>query len=235
MVNEGKIKSYHAERGFGFIDVVGNTKDLFFHSRDFPQPHIAPRIGEKLQFIIVEQQGKFKAERIVRLELGTMQPPPASASLVRPSHRLTAKPQKTVCKSKYLIVLGLLMVAGLVIFAYTKYQNSQQQKQLRTQQLIEAQRHIVEEQRRAQGDLPRRAEREHSAVGRQTAPGHSTAAHPAPAKPSVQTVSQFRCDGRTHCSQMRSYEEAVFFLNNCPGTKMDGNGDGIPCERQFGK
>ena len=43
----------------------------------------------------------------------------------------------------------------------------------------------------------------------------------------------FRCDGRQHCSQMTSYEEAKFFLDNCPNTKMDGDKDGIPCERQF--
>lgn len=45
----------------------------------------------------------------------------------------------------------------------------------------------------------------------------------------------FQCDGRQHCSQMSSYDEAVFFLRNCPNTKMDGDGDGIPCERQFGR
>jgi hypothetical protein len=47
----------------------------------------------------------------------------------------------------------------------------------------------------------------------------------------------FRCDGRTHCSQMTSCEEATFFLQNCPGVKMDGDrggrGDGVPCERQW--
>ena len=43
----------------------------------------------------------------------------------------------------------------------------------------------------------------------------------------------FKCDGRTHCSQMTSCQEAKFFLKNCPDTKMDGNNDGIPCERQF--
>ena len=45
--------------------------------------------------------------------------------------------------------------------------------------------------------------------------------------------TQFSCDGRTHCSQMNSYEEALFFLRNCPNTQMDGNNDGEPCERQF--
>ena len=44
---------------------------------------------------------------------------------------------------------------------------------------------------------------------------------------------QYRCDGRTHCSQMTSCQEATFFLKNCPGTKMDGNNDGVPCEKQW--
>ena len=48
----------------------------------------------------------------------------------------------------------------------------------------------------------------------------------------VGSVAKYRCDGRTHCSQMTSCEEATFFLKNCPGTKMDGDNDGIPCERQ---
>lgn len=46
-------------------------------------------------------------------------------------------------------------------------------------------------------------------------------------------TQSFKCDGRTHCSQMRSCEEATFFLQNCPGVKMDGNNDGIPCEKQW--
>ncbi|MFZ3037427.1 MAG: excalibur calcium-binding domain-containing protein [Rugosibacter sp.] len=45
-----------------------------------------------------------------------------------------------------------------------------------------------------------------------------------------QPTENFSCDGRQHCSQMRSRAEAEFFLKNCPGTKMDGDNDGIPCE-----
>jgi len=44
---------------------------------------------------------------------------------------------------------------------------------------------------------------------------------------------RFQCDGRTHCSQMTSCAEATYFLQNCPGTKMDGNNDGVPCEKQW--
>lgn len=43
----------------------------------------------------------------------------------------------------------------------------------------------------------------------------------------------FTCDGRAYCSQMRSCAEATYFIRQCPGTHMDGDGDGVPCERQL--
>src|SRR5471032_2463066 len=45
--------------------------------------------------------------------------------------------------------------------------------------------------------------------------------------------SQFTCDGRTRCSQMTSCDEATYFIQHCPNTTMDGDHDGIPCERQW--
>lgn len=52
----------------------------------------------------------------------------------------------------------------------------------------------------------------------------ATEEEPAPA---------FSCDGRTRCSQMTSCAEATFFIQNCPGTEMDGDRDGVPCEKQW--
>jgi len=46
---------------------------------------------------------------------------------------------------------------------------------------------------------------------------------------------KFHCDGRVHCSQMTSCEEATYVLQHCPGAQMDGDGDGIPCEKQWCK
>jgi hypothetical protein len=43
----------------------------------------------------------------------------------------------------------------------------------------------------------------------------------------------FVCEGKTRCSEMHSCDEAKFYLKNCPNTKMDGDGDGIPCESQW--
>lgn len=47
---------------------------------------------------------------------------------------------------------------------------------------------------------------------------------------STSTPSNFHCDGRQHCSEMTSCAEAKMFLENCPGMKMDGDHDRIPCE-----
>jgi len=47
-----------------------------------------------------------------------------------------------------------------------------------------------------------------------------------------QAVS-FQCSGKTHCSEMVSCDEAKFYLNHCPGSVTDGDGDGIPCEDQW--
>lgn len=71
---------------------------------------------------------------------------------------------------------------------------------------------------------------ETAAESRQSAPA---VVRSAPLTTSTASAPDFRCDGRTRCTQMRSCAEATFFLNNCPGVQMDGNRDGIPCERQW--
>ncbi|PML53113.1 cold shock domain-containing protein [Vibrio breoganii] len=43
----------------------------------------------------------------------------------------------------------------------------------------------------------------------------------------------FSCQGKTHCSQMTSCNEAMFYLDNCPNVKIDGDNDSIPCESQL--
>ncbi|WP_024298051.1 cold shock domain-containing protein [Methylomicrobium lacus] len=54
-----------------------------------------------------------------------------------------------------------------------------------------------------------------------------------PVVESVIPEQHFQCQGKVYCSQMTSREEAEFYLDNCPGTKMDGDMDGVPCENQF--
>ena len=59
-------------------------------------------------------------------------------------------------------------------------------------------------------------------------------AHRAPpARSTPDRRNEFQCSGKTKCSQMISCDEAQFYLAHCPDTLMDGDGDGIPCERQW--
>jgi Excalibur calcium-binding domain/Domain of unknown function (DUF4124) len=58
---------------------------------------------------------------------------------------------------------------------------------------------------------------------------------PTTSKPPVASMlsSSFSCDGRRYCTQMKSCAEAKYFQAYCPGVKMDGDKDGIPCEKQW--
>lgn len=111
----------------------------------------------------------------------------------------------------FLKLLLLLLVPLLVIIgAYTYYQNHQSVQQ------------FTESTNPARLNNPFESELVHQ----------TSAQADSRAAPSQQTTT-FRCDGRQHCSQMSSRAEAVFFINNCPETKMDGDNDSVPCEKQF--
>ena len=83
------------------------------------------------------------------------------------------------------------------------------------------------------------AERQQKLSQAAVAPGAQKArsvGEPTPALAATQTAlpaTARKCDGRKVCSQMTSCAEAKYFLANCPGTKMDGDRDGIPCEEQW--
>ena len=46
-------------------------------------------------------------------------------------------------------------------------------------------------------------------------------------------LQNYTCEGKQHCSEIESCEEAKFYILNCPDTKMDSDNDGIPCESQW--
>ncbi len=249
MFIEGKIKHYNSTRGFGFIQVEDEPKDIFFHIKDFPSWHIKPNEGELLKFRVIEEQGEFKASDIVRLNLkpeeqALLEKHSFNYRSVPPAEKIVL-PRKSVSRLKYMVFFVLIVIAGLGFVAYQKVQDHRVAKQIKAEQLIQKQKRIVEQQREALGNLP---DRILSAQGRKNLDtvGYGVNAQQvsttssAPLEASKlaaveknEQVSKFTCDGRTHCSQMRSYDEAVFFIRNCPNTQMDGNHDGEPCEKQF--
>lgn len=63
-------------------------------------------------------------------------------------------------------------------------------------------------------------------------PDVSQVVQPLPGAPPAASA-QFECEGKRHCSEMSSCKEATFYIRSCPNTNMDGDHDGIPCERQL--
>lgn len=192
MLLEGKIKTYNAERGFGFIEIEGQQKDVFFHIKDMPQQHILPQVGEKVKFRKTEDNGKAKAIDVLRLDIKveTVRHTPISrAKEQRPSSSRSTHAHKVQKKGNFVTSIALMLVIALGVGVYQKFSIEQVPENMTVQTAI--------------------------------------------SQPKQQSQQQFSCDGRQHCSQMGSYEEAVFFNRNCPNTKMDGDGDGIPCESQF--
>ena len=63
---QGKIKQYDAERGFGFIG--GLEQDIFFHISDFPLADGEPKRNERVKFVVVDNDGKPRAMKIERVE-----------------------------------------------------------------------------------------------------------------------------------------------------------------------
>jgi len=175
----GTLRSWHADRGFGFIAPTHGGAEIFAHVTAFPRDGSTPIVGEKLSYELGRgDNGKPQAIHVRRQALGD---PGTYPSRVRP-------PPRTRRRSFLPPLLALAIVVAMGGYGYSRY-------------------------------------------ARQAAPLRA-AALPAPTQ-TVTATTAFRCDGRTHCSQMTSCAEATFFLKNCPGTQMDGNHDGIPCERQW--
>jgi len=56
---------------------------------------------------------------------------------------------------------------------------------------------------------------------------------PPPAPPRLDPGgdgARWRCGDKTSCKQMSSCQEARFHLSQCGLSRLDGDGDGVPCE-----
>lgn len=53
----------------------------------------------------------------------------------------------------------------------------------------------------------------------------------APAVASSRPTASFACGRKTYCREMASCDEARFYLNKCGLSRLDGDGDGVPCEQ----
>lgn len=134
---------------------------------------------------------------------------------------------------KKIIVISIILAIGLYgNHLYKKYGSAFMQDSLIHSRFTENFKCITQDGKVIYGNVP------HGVTCKKIEPieGSLTVVRSElPSRKENNKESNFKCDGRTHCSQMTSCEEATFFLRNCPDVKMDGNNDGVPCEKQWCK
>ena len=50
-------------------------------------------------------------------------------------------------------------------------------------------------------------------------------------EPEVPQDKEVTCGNKRYCKEMTSCEEAKFYLSQCGLSRLDGDGDGVPCEK----
>lgn len=254
MRTEGTLRNWNDDRGFGFVVTSETKQDVFVHVSSFPQTGRRPQPGERLAFSIeTDHDGKKRAVAVSYLD------PPSAAALMamrnaeRPtpvatprtasaSTRHTRRPRSTERHRRAderssgriggLVVLLAAVAAGAAIVRRDAIETYLPSSPVSTSVSTSVSAMPAAGMPAAERSVTTTTD---VAPPAPTAFVSATSAASAPVASSFSDAAAggFRCDGRTHCSQMTSCAEARYFLANCPGAQMDGNGDGDPCEQQW--
>ena len=200
-MNKGLLKTWKTDKGFGFIKSDTLEHDTFIHISALKHMSRKPKVGDTIYFEIATQpDGKTKAINC-RIE--------GVAELKAPYQKYNQQPHR-IAKSNFASsflgkVASISIIAVLGFVAVNKYNHYKTNEQFNNHTPVIT-----------NADLATFDEQYPKIV--------------IPKSVIPKSTQNFTCDGRQHCSQMTSRAEAVFFINNCPNTKMDGDRDGDPCE-----
>jgi len=205
---KGCLVKWDSKRGFGFIQPENNSENIFIHISDFKDKSYRPIIGEI--FIYKVGRGKGNKKKAIYVY-------PEKKQLKHVGNRKIKKnfTKKRSFRGK-IILLILLGVIGILGGFFKKNRISTAPIEHRKQEIYTS----TEDEESIEEFLKREDKfiEEHT----KKAIVHSSFKR-----------ERGRCDGRKYCSQMKSCDEAKYFLAHCPDTRMDGDGDGIPCEGQW--
>lgn len=155
MFGEGKVKSFDALQGIGFIEIENDKKDIIFHIADFPDSEQPPTVGECLKFKIEEEFGKRKATYIVRVDVHGEDIHPAEIMHEEYDEHTVAPPKvPPSLLSKLIGALAIAIVGLLGYEGFMKYQEYQLTQELKYEQASVQQEHAVEKQSEAVKHLP---------------------------------------------------------------------------------
>ncbi len=212
MRTQGSLIKWNADRGFGFAKTGDSGIEVFVHISAFPRSGRQPQIGDPISFEIVTDANGRKQAKAVIYEV----PSGRADFTLAPTEKKSAQAELT----------------SNAIPARTSTQRYDRPRRHDTREASGGilRNLIVIALLLGLGVLGFRKYQDIRATDAATASEPSATAIAKPAAPPAQP---YRCDGRTHCSQMRSCADATQVLEHCTGTEMDGDGDGVPCETQW--
>jgi len=208
-MERGTLVRWNDEKGFGFIKPeAGNGKDVFIHFSALKHMARKPVVGDAIQYLTEQQaDGKVKATKAsiegVAVVASTSKRP-APTGHHRNSHSIDRHNSKSHNRHSRQSKSSSVMLIPLIVILALGIFGFKRFEALTAQSNTQV--NVTNEL------------------------SQQPAAEPIEW---AQPKETFRCEaGKQHCSQMRSCAEAKYYQRNCPDTKMDGDGDGIPCERQ---
>lgn len=223
MRTQGALIKWNADRGFGFIKTRDSGIEVYVHITSFTRSTRLPKIGDALSFDIVTIADGRKQAKAVTYDMPLDPAVLSLAPIDRPAgHRAASAMQDRA---------SALRADRSRDRDRDHHRHGRESRDTSTSGLYTAFFGVL-----LIGGLVFGYRRflEDRAVAVDTLHGRSAETMIAPTTPAA-AAPAYRCDGRTRCSQMRSCQDATTVLQRCPGTEMDGDGDGIPCEQQWCK
>lgn len=212
LMDRGVLVRWNDEKGFGFIQPEKNAaQDVFIHISVLKKMARKPIVGDSILYQTeVQNDGKRKAviASIEGVAVVAASATPRSYSHIQSRNENFNNKNKahyhSPRKSSFNTIIPLLIIVAIVIFGFKQYQEFNEAPAIDEVPVL------------TNEDI-------------QPMPMYETKA-----RTQATATPRFQCEaGKTHCSHMSSCAEATFYIQNCPNTQMDGNGDGIPCERQW--
>lgn len=206
----GKIVRWHDDKGFGFVKSDDLDKDVFVHISAFPPNSLRPKVGDDVVFQVGNTP---KGLQVTRARYQNQLNDNISTNAQKGKLYLELERDDNVSQRKDNNVSFTKKT-----YRQSKLPNNKPKGLFSSLFGLLAIAYLIYY---GYQNLSNRSEYTNSQVSKQTLPSIE--------QKSVSNTN-FKCDGRQHCSQMNSREEAEWFSQNCPDTKMDGDKDGDVCE-----
>ena len=206
----GKIVRWHDDKGFGFVKSDDLDKDVFVHISAFPPNSLRPKVGDDVVFQVGNTP---KGLQVTRARYQNQLNDNVSTNAQKGNLYLELERDENVSQRKDSNVSFTKKT-----YRQSKLPNNKPKGLFSSLFGLLAIACLIYY---GYQNLSNRSEYTNSQVSKQILPSIE--------QKSVSNTN-FKCDGRQHCSQMNSREEAEWFSQNCPDTKMDGDKDGDVCE-----